>query len=122
MLKKIRKIATSPKERLVLDTVNTVRWNLTYKYKYLMEKSEYVIGDFFKQIKENLFVNTKVLNYLSRVAKIQKQWRTISKKKQLYVEMIKKMWLDSLVDSYYELLAERGKIDLNKIEKPIKSM
>lgn len=87
-----------------------------------MEQSEYVLGDFFKQIKGNLFINNKVLTYLSRVSKIQKQWKTISKKKRLYVEMIKKMWIDSSVDCYYELLAEREKIDLNKLERPMKSM
>lgn len=122
MLNKIRKIAPSPKERLVLDIFNTVKWKLNCKFNYLMEQSEYVLGDFFKQIKGNLFINNKVLTYLSRVSKIQKQWKTISKKKRLYVEMIKKMWIDSSVDCYYELLAEREKFDLNKLERPMKSM
>jgi len=113
-LKNQRKIAKSWQERLVLDLSFSMKFKLSAIYEKNLERSEFIIGNFMKEIRGNLFLNEKVMKYLSRVINIQRQWRMIYKKKRLFMGAIKKMWNEDLIISYYELLSEQNR-DQNKI-------
>lgn len=114
LLYRIRKIGKNPTERLALDIFCCIKSNLASKYNLLTEKSDKIIGSFFNEIKENLQLNEKVLTYISRVTRIQNLWRKLKQKKVFFIERIKKLWLDNLVNIYYELLSERGKMEKAK--------
>lgn len=114
LLYRIRKIGKNPNERLALDIFCCIKSNVASKYNFLTEKSDKIIGSFFNEIKENLQLNEKVLTYISRVTRIQNLWRKLKQKKVFFIERIKKLWLDNLVNIYYELLSERGKMEKAK--------
>ena len=117
-VKNIRKYAKTPQQRLLLDFSFSLKWNCSSIYEASNKKSEDIIGSFFSNIKENLFINNKVLSYLSRITNIQKKWRILALKKHSYVDMIKKIWNENLIDCYFEILTEKGRIDKFKSLKP----
>lgn len=118
IIKKQRQIAKNPNERLVLDIDLSIKAKCNSLYNNSIEKSEIVIASFIKTIKDNLFVSDQVMNLISRVKNIQKQWRMLLKKKLLFIKMIKSNWNKELVDCYYEILSEKGKFDQLKIFDP----
>ena len=104
----------------MFDLSLSLRFKLTTIYEKSLERSEFIIGNFLSVIRENLFVNEKVTQHLGRVINIQRQWRTIFKKKRLFIYLIKKLWADYLVMSYYELLEEKNKEQGNVVPLEIK--
>lgn len=109
-----RKLAKTCCERLVLSMSFSLKLCLNGRLEKTTARSESIIGRFFVDIREQLFLREKTRTYLARVISIQRQWRMIHRKRRLFVEFIKKLWSENMVNVYYDLLEEKTKEEGNK--------